>query len=400
MTTDEAHTRRLEEQLAKARELLQQHLFERVEAEEALRASEERFKALIERAAYGICLVAHAGHFIEVNPALVSMLEYPDVESFRARELWTEIFQDADEGYRVRDEAMAGRLPTWIETRWRRHDGTPLTVRLSLRAVHGPSGEVTLYEGIAEDVTERRRQEELLRRSERMATLGSTIAGVAHELNNPLAAIMGFAQILLGRPLSEEDHAAVQTINEEAIRTSRIVRDLLTLLRRREQEDRVPLDLNDVAGHVVRSRAGMAVGMTLELDLAGSLPAVLGDRSQLEQVVAHLLDNAIQAVRDAGRAPRRQRVAVRTRHDAEDVVLEVEDTGGGIPDEALPRIWDPFWTTRDEGRGTGLGLSVVHSIVTHHGGFVDAHNVPGGGARFTVRIPAMREEWPEMVTVQ
>lgn len=394
MTTDDAETGRLEQQLAKARELLQRHIFERVEAEEALRVSEERFKALIERAAYGICLVAHAGHFIEVNPALVSMLEYPDAESFRARDLWSEIFQDADEGYHVRDEAMAGRLPTWIETRWRRHDGTTVTVRLSLRAVHAASGEVALYEGIAEDVTERRRQEELLRRSERMATLGSTIAGVAHELNNPLAAIMGFAQILLSRPLGEEDHAAVQTINEEVIRTSRIVRDLLTLLRRREQEDRVPLDLNDVAGHVVRSRAGMAVGMTLELDLAGSLPAVLGDRTQLEQVVAHLLDNAIQAVRDTvrGLSPRVQRVAVRTRHDEEDVVLEVEDTGSGIPEEALPRIWDPFWTTRDEGRGTGLGLSVVHSIVTHHGGFVEVHNVPEGGARFTVRIPAMREE--------
>jgi len=391
MVHDESHAQRLEAQLTQARELLQRHILERVEAEEALRASEERFGALIERAAYGIFLAAPDGRFLDVNPALVEMLEYAGAEALREANVWRDAFEHAEEGERVRAAAANDSLPTWIEARWRRHGGAPLDARLSLRAVRNGQSQVVLFEGIAEDVTDRRRQEELVRRSERMATLGGTIAGVAHELNNPLAAIMGFAQILLTRPLAQEDREAVETINEEAARTARIVRDLLLLLRRREQEDRSAVDLNDVAGHVVRTRREER-GTPVTLRLEPGLPAVRGDRSQLEQVVSQLLLNAEQAVAEA--TPTTAPIEVRTRRDGDEVVLEVEDRGPGIADEDLPRIWDPFWTTRAEGSGTGLGLSVVHSVVTQHGGFVEARNVAGGGARLTVRLPALGDAPP------
>jgi PAS domain S-box-containing protein len=392
MSESDDHVLRLETQLAQARELLKRHILEHAEAEEALRESEERFRTLIDRAAYGIFLAGPDGRFIEVNPALVAMLEYPTTERLRACSVWNDLFHDASEGERLHEAAVIGSLPTWVEAHWRRYGGTPLTVRLSVRVVRDATGGIVRYEGIADDVTDRRRQEELLRRSERMATLGTTIAGVAHELNNPLAAIMGFAQILLTRPLADEDRASVQTINEEVVRTAKIVRDLLTLLRRREQEHRTAVDLNEVAGWVVRTRrAERSEGETPppELQLSPSLPAVLGDRSQLEVVVGHLMDNAEQAAADGGAA---LCVMVRTRRESGDVILEVEDSGPGIPEESLSRIWDPFWTTRGEGRGTGLGLSVVHSIVTQHGGVVHAQNKPGGGARFVVRLPALQQD--------
>jgi len=386
--------RLLEEQLARARTLLQQHILERVEAEEALRASEERYRTLIERAAYGIFLAAPDGRFIEMNPALLAMLAYERPEELREAIVWRDVFHDAAEGERVRDMAADSSLPSWIETHWRRRGGAPLTARLSLRAVRSQDGRIAWFEGIAEDVTDRRRQEELLRRSERMATLGSTIAGIAHELNNPLAAIMGFAQILLTRPLGEEDRSAVETINEEAGRTARIVKNLLLLLRRREQEHRAPVDLNEIVGYVVRARQGAASDApALELQLSAPLPATIGDRSQLEQMVSHLLDNAEQAARD-GNGHRTACVVVRTRADGDEVVLEIEDSGPGIPAEALSRIWDPFWTTRGEGQGPGLGLSIVQSIVSRHGGTVEAQNAADGGARFTVRLPAHSGEEP------
>ena len=393
---DAAAVRQLEEQLARARELLQRHILEREEAEEALRESEERYRALIARAAYGIFLAASDGRFIEVNPSLVEMLGYDDADELRPANVWRDVFHDAAEGARVRDQAASDALPSWIETHWRRKGGAPLTARVALRAVRGAGGGIAHFEGMAEDITDRRRQEELLRRSERMASLGSTIAGIAHELNNPLAAIMGFAQILLLRPLSDDDRASVQTINEEAGRTARIVKDLLLLLRKREQEHRAPVDLNEVVGYIVRTHPPGEERPTLALELAAALPPVMGDRSQLEQVVGHLIDNAEKAARDGARAPR---VVVRTRVASQEVMLEVEDSGNGIPMDALPRIWDPFWTTRGEGRGPGLGLSVVQSLVTQHGGIVEGHNTAGGGACFTVRFPVHPDDGDQSVAI-
>jgi two-component system NtrC family sensor kinase len=264
-------------------------------------------------------------------------------------------------------------------------------------AVHDEAGRLECYEGIAEDITDRVRQDELLRRNERMACLGTTLAGVAHELNNPLAAILGFAQLLLRSPLDDASRAALTTIDHEATRAGRIVRDLLTLARKREAARHARVNLNDAVAYIVETRryALETRRIAVHLQLDPSMPGVVGDRTQLEQVVLNLLNNAEQAIRsvreDGGR------IAVATRRCEDAVVLEVEDDGPGVPAQARESIWDPFWTTKEPGSGTGLGLAVVHGIVASHGGVIDVERAfDDGGARFSVRLPAIaREELAE-----
>jgi two-component system NtrC family sensor kinase len=290
----------------------------------------------------------------------------------------------------------------WIETRWKRRDGSPITVRLSVRTVLGADGEIDSYDGVVEDVTERQRHEELLRRSERMASLGTTLAGVAHELNNPLAAIMGFAQLLLKKPWPAEDRAALETINHEAIRTASIVKDLLAMTRKRDVERRARTDVNDVVGYIARTRryALETAGIACSLELDPALPVVHGDRAELEQVILNLVNNAEQALRSSVdqtvRAPAPGRIRIRTRHDDRRVSVEIEDNGPGIPESARSHIWDPFWTTKGEGEGTGLGLAVVHGIVADHGGTIslEASTTSATGARFVIELPVASEGAP------
>jgi two-component system NtrC family sensor kinase len=285
-------------------------------------------------------------------------------------------------------------LPEWIATQWKRRDGSGITVRLSVRSVLDANGELEAYDGIVEDVTERRRNDELLRRSERMASLGTTLAGVAHELNNPLAAIMGFTQLLLRKPWPTEDRAALETINHEAIRSAAIVKDLLSMTRKRDVERRVPTDINDIVGYIARTRryALETAGIGCTVELQPAIPAVYGDRAQLEQVILNLLTNAEHALMNADSRAAREthgapRITIRTQHRRDQVVIEIDDNGPGIPESAQSQIWDPFWTTKEEGEGTGLGLAVVHGIIADHGGTICLESTDNSGARFIVSLP-------------
>jgi CheY-like chemotaxis protein/anti-sigma regulatory factor (Ser/Thr protein kinase) len=225
-----------------------------------------------------------------------------------------------------------------------------------------------------------------------MASLGTTLAGVAHELNNPLAAILGFTQLLLRKPWPTEDRAALETINHEAIRSAAIVKDLLSMTRKRDAERRSATDINDIVGYIMRTRryALETAGISCFLELQPALASVYGDRAQLEQVILNLLSNAEHALAGTERrdAPTAPRISIRTRQSRDEVVIEIQDNGPGIPEAAQSRIWDPFWTTKQEGEGTGLGLAVVHGIIAAHGGTVAVESTEETGARFTVRLPA------------
>ncbi|MGE5102693.1 MAG: two-component system sensor histidine kinase NtrB, partial [Deltaproteobacteria bacterium] len=364
---------------------------------QALVRSDARYQALIERAGYGVYRSSADGRFIDVNLGLATMLGYRAPADLLGLELARDIYFDPDERDRLRHRVTGTGLPEWAETRWKRRDGSPIVVRLAVRPILGPSGKVDYYDGLVEDLTERQRHDELLRRNERMATLGTTLAGVAHELNNPLAAIIGFSQLLLKKSWSEDDRAALEAINHEAIRSATIVKDLLAVSRRRGGERKVPSNLNDIVGYIARTRRYAletnGIGCLLELDPA--MPTVSGDRAQLEQVVLNLVNNAEQALRpraDADHGPVVANVTIRTRYENQQAILEVEDNGPGIPEGVRAHIWDPFWTTKSEGGGTGLGLTVVHGIVADHGGTIALETAPGSGARFVVRLPVISGE--------
>jgi two-component system NtrC family sensor kinase len=229
-----------------------------------------------------------------------------------------------------------------------------------------------------------------VRRADRLASVGQLAAGVAHEINNPRTGVLTYASFLLKRADDKpEIKSDLEVIVRETKRCREIVKGMLDFARQTPPE-RSPTDLNEVA-----RRAAAIVGTELELhhvaverDLADALPTVLADPSQIQQVVVNLLMNAGDAIGDRGG---HVRVTTRRAAGKEVVELLVEDDGCGIPPENLPRIFDPFFSTKGT-RGTGLGLAVSWGIVEAHGGTIDATSEVGRGSTFTLRLPLAREQ--------
>jgi signal transduction histidine kinase/ActR/RegA family two-component response regulator len=233
---------------------------------------------------------------------------------------------------------------------------------------------------------ERRRTEDALRQSEKLATMGQLLAGVAHELNNPLTVISGYAGMLKSTLTGTTLEQSALQIEQASYRCSRIVRNFLALARKHPPERR-RVALNRVVTEALELLAypfGLD-NVQAELDLAADMPELWADAHQLQQVIVNLLTNAHQAMRES---PLR-RLTIATRHDTARsmVLLQVTDTGPGIPADVQARIFEPFFTTKPVGHGTGLGLSLCLGIVEGHGGTLRVDGRPGLGAVFTVELP-------------
>ena len=249
------------------------------------------------------------------------------------------------------------------------------------------------------DLTERRaveaemaRQREALHQSEKLTALGSLLAGVAHELNNPLSVVVGQA-LLLQETVSDPKIVKRATkIGAAADRCARIVRAFLAMARKRPPE-RAEVDLNDLLTSIVEMLAYSLRTESIELmvDLAAGLPSVWGDADQLNQVFVNLLVNARQALADSEGT---RMIAVSSEYDAarERICVRVADSGPGIADDIRSRIFDPFFTTKEVGVGTGIGLSVSYGIVESHQGTILVQSEPGQGATFVVELPAAKAE--------
>jgi signal transduction histidine kinase/ActR/RegA family two-component response regulator len=286
---------------------------------------------------------------------------------------WRELAQLEEGG--IREEVLLARpVPRILE-----RAGRPVLDAAGRRA-----GWLEVYR----DLTAGRLFEARLQQAEKLAAIGQMVGGIVHELSNPLTSILGYAQRLLLQAefgQSEEMHK----IYEEAGRASRILRQLLESSRG-DRPQRKAVSLNRLVDHALELR-GIAMSsekIRVEADLDPSSLLLLGDEDQLQQVVANLVANAEQAIGEG-----RGTIRVSTRHAGEGMLrLEVSDEGSGIPPGLLSRIFEPFFTTKPAGLGTGLGLSIVLGIVREHGGRVRAANRPGGGAVFTVELPALAPE--------
>jgi two-component system NtrC family sensor kinase len=279
--------------------------------------------------------------------------------------------------------------------RLRRADQTSVWVEVTGRAeAAGASGTLRI-EALIRDVSERKKLDDETRdlyhqllQAEKMAALGQTISGVAHELNNPLATILSWAERLSQKPTVDLSvRRGLDTILSEAERAARIVRNLLTFARKR-QTTRAMVDVNQVVRETLalRSYEQRVTNISVIDALAAGLPQVFADGHQVQQVLLNLIINAEQAMLSAhGRGV----LVMRTWHDAEQeaVILEINDDGPGIPEQLQPKIFDPFFTTKDVGQGTGLGLTVAYAIVQEHGGRIRLESTPGRGASFYVELP-------------
>jgi PAS domain S-box-containing protein len=351
----------------------------------ALERSEARYTRLMESASDGIFTVNVAGCFTAVNRALErgvgrnreELLGAPFAGVVDARDLAAaqQLLRDTFAGQRCR-----GAL---------RYHGADGAVRHG-SLITSPvveEGAIVGVLGIMRDVTDDQRLAEQLLQQEKLAAVGQLVSGVAHELNNPLAGVLAYAQLLLASDATRdaETRQAVETIHHEATRAARIVSSLLTFARRQTSE-RADADINAIVADTLALRryALRAAGIELDVSLDPALPRTWADPFQLQQVILNLVTNAEQALAEWLGS---RRIAVRTTHEDGDIVVAVSDTGPGVPDGESDRIFNPFFTTKPVGQGTGLGLSISDGIVRQHGGQIRVESAPGRGATFVLRIP-------------
>ncbi|ATB35043.1 PAS domain-containing sensor histidine kinase [Cystobacter fuscus] len=363
---------------------------ERMRAESTRRRMEEGFRTLIEHSPDAIFL-HRAGTLLFANRAAATLLGHASPESLRGLPVSELVLPGEQTALTVTSQAGLPR-----EARFRRPDGR--------QAVGEVMTVSLLFEGlstvacITRDVTERRQVQEHILATERMVSLGTLAAGVAHEINNPLAYLLsnlhfvdtelrGMAEHV--PELSGEQGQEIQQALHEAIdggnRVRDIVRDLKTFSRG-GNDLRSPVDIHTVldscanmARSEIRHRARLVKNY-------GTVPRVFANDSRLGQLFLHLLVNAAQAI-PHGNAHRNE-IRVTTRYEEGQVTVEIQDTGVGIPPEHLTRLFDPFFTTKPAGVGTGLGLSICHGIVTAQGGRISVESHPNQGSTFRVVLPA------------
>src|SRR3954467_373196 len=357
----------------------------------------EAFARLFEAVHEGVYIGALDGTetlTLSANPHLKLMFGYAadtperDVRPFEADRFVDPQARDGFIARLRRDGAVTDYL-----LRLRRADRVAIWVEVTAHA-EPQNGGGTRVEALVRDVSERKRLEDQARdiyhqllQAEKLAALGQTISGVAHELNNPLATILTWAERLSQRTVDEQTRRGLEIILSESERAAKIVRNLLTFARKRHTT-RAMVDVNQVVRQTLalRSYDQRLSNITIIEALAAGLPLVFADPHQFQQVLLNLIINAEQAMLGANG---RGTMVLRSWHDFDNdaVILEVNDDGPGVPEEVQPRIFDPFFTTKEVGKGTGLGLTVAYAIIQEHGGRITVTSEPGTGALFFVALP-------------
>ena len=354
-------------------------------AEEAMRASEQKFRDLIEGSLQGI-LIHRDYKPLFVNESLAAMCGFA-VDELLAMDsilfLVAPPYQDQVQGYyktRLRGESA----PQHYECQGLHKDGSTVWIDALARVVEWdgqPAVQITAF-----DITRRKEAEAAMRRNERLASIGTLAAGIAHEINNPLGAIMLYAETAMGD--QSEQHSttsrdeALQKIIQQTERCARIVKSVLQFSRQTVSE-KSPLDLRQAAevSKDLVTRIARDQGVRVDYDVPDQVSQVVMDPTEIEQVLFNLINNAIQA------SPRGSCVRVGLAQEAGVIRIVVTDEGQGITSDELPRVFDPFYTTRQMSGGTGLGMSIVHGIVTKHGGTIDIDSRPGQGTKVSIAIP-------------
>lgn len=270
----------------------------------------------------------------------------------------------------------------------RRRDGSEFPAAVTISPLTAADGDLLGQVVSVRNISQDRLLEEQLRQTEKMVALGELVAGVAHEINNPLTGISAFAQLLLEESLEGEQLESVQLIKQESDRAKRVINDLL-LFARKTEPGAGPVDVNGTIEQTVRLRAYplRSANVQVNLELDPSMPKVLGDAPKLQQVLLNVISNAEFAMRD-----REERLlTLRTARDGDQIVIRAQDTGRGMTADVRRRIFEPFYSTKPAGMGTGLGLSVSYGIISAHGGKISVDSEPDVGTLVTIMLPAILE---------
>jgi two-component system, cell cycle sensor histidine kinase and response regulator CckA len=365
--------------------------------EQALRRSEARYRSLVQSSVYGIYRSSLEGRFLDVNPALITMLGYGSAEEVLLLDPQRDVFAHAEEHTRLIEEfRRTGRLDG-IEVKWKRMDGKAITVRISGRAVSSADEPADVLEAIAEDVTDRRVLEDQFRQAQKMEAVGRLAGGVAHDFNNLLMVISGYAEVMLAA--FEPDHSLREkalAIQQASDRATTLTRQLLAFSRKQLLELKV-VDVNAIVADMERLLRPL-IGENVEFitSLTPDAAHTRADAGQLEQVLMNLVVNAKDAMPNGGTLTvKTEKIVVEENHrtgptfvrSGHYVMLSVIDTGMGMDKETQSRIFEPFFTTKEKSKGTGLGLSTVYGIVKQSGGYVMVQSEEGRGTTFHIYLP-------------
>ena len=390
---------------------------ERRLAERALRESEERFRRIFDEAPIGIQIITVTGEIVRVNRALCTFLGY-EPEELQGRP--HRIIDHPEEAEITVSNAVMliadPRLSSFqVEKRYIHKDGRALWGKLTGVVIRDEEGTPLYGLGMVEDITARRELEDQLRHAQKMEAVGQLAAGIAHEFNNLLTVMTGYAAMIERRftqgqtePASlDAMHRYIKEILEATSRAGTLTAQLLAFGRKQPQQ-LTPLDINETVTHTLKMlRPILNRNLDIATELAPDIGGVLADPHQMEQVVTNLAVNARDAMPGGGsltirtmniwreaRARTVDGVRYTTREDDDQttemrpyVLLEVTDTGDGMDEDMQKRIFEPFFTTKPVGRGTGLGLSVVEGIVAQSKGFITVTSRPGEGTTFRVFLP-------------
>ncbi len=364
-----------------------QDITDRKQAEQSLRESEERFRLAFEEGPLGMVVLNLEGTVLQLNRAMSRFLGCP------TRELAGRNLEELTPQEDI--PAMAAALRQIIfgteerhswENRYLHKDNRHVWGRTTATPLHDEDGKIMCVLAMVEDITNRKHTEEALRRAERLASIGTLAAGIAHEINNPLGAItLSVDAMALSADQENRDEIlelAMNNIRTSALRCGRIVKSVLQFARD-EVSRKSPGDL----ANVVRRARDMARSFAtrrkirLQLDIEDPLPAVNMNPTEMTQVCVNLISNAVQASKPGG-------TVVAHLYCTDRVVrLDVVDQGHGIPEEKIDRIFDPFFTTRAEEGRTGLGLSIIYGILKQHDGTIDIDSIPGQGTTVSITLP-------------
>lgn len=365
--------------------------------QQALRESEDRFERLFEEAPVGICMLNADGMISDTNQTLAGMMKLP-VNAINGKPLLHFVAPDMQTRVEewLKQLSRGTRMESFIEVQLK----GSIDIVAQLYARKFKSGDSFVLHFI--DLTEQKNLEKQFTQSQKMQAVGQLAGGIAHDFNNLLTAMIGFCDLLLLRHKpGDPSFADIMQIKQNANRAANLVRQLLAFSRQQTLQPRV-LDMTDVLSelsHLLRR----LIGANIELDMShgSDLGLIKADQGQMDQVLINLVVNARDAMPQGGK------VTVRTQNlkNAQGIKLSnddvlpagdwvtiiVEDTGTGIPTDILPHIFEPFFSTKDVGAGTGLGLATVHGIIHQTGGFISVASVPQKGSIFTIYLPRYTE---------
>jgi PAS domain S-box-containing protein len=356
---------------------------ERKREEQMLQKERDFIDAVLETAGALVVVLDREGRILRFNRACEQTTGYSS-EEVMGRYVWDLFVLPGEvDGVKAVFKRLKGGEPrNDYENYWKRKDGFLRRISWSNTVLADSNGMVDYIVAAGLDVTDLKQVQEQLRKTERIAELGTLASGMAHEIGTPMNVILGRAEYLLQRTADEGMKKGLVTIVTQIERITKVMNQLLAFARRRTPEQRA-VDLGEIVDDTLemfQERIAQS-HITVEKAIEADVPAVQADRDQLVQVLINLVINSLHAMQEGGRL--RLSVARENSH----VRLGVSDTGHGMPEETRSKIFDPFFTTKDFGKGTGLGLTVVKSIIEEHGGTIAVESVVDKGTTFWILLP-------------